>query len=159
MSLCVCSKRRTGKPITGEAISMHRKGIIAGVITAALCMMLYHADHCTAANDSAVIADAVACNVSVYAIDPDPKGINVRAAPNKNAAVLQIIPMIRTEPLWNSPLQTETGYSFVLRKECPQILRCRGKAGFMLHSSRYAPVPPRGKRPASSAGLIQGVLS
>lgn len=71
---------------------MHRKGIIAGVITAALCMMLYHADHCTAANDSAVIADAVACNVSVYAIDPDPKGINVRAAPNKNAAVLQIIP-------------------------------------------------------------------
>lgn len=72
---------------------MHGKEIIAGIITAGLCMMLYHARHCMAANDSTVIAGAVACNVSAYAIDPDPKGINVRSAPTKNAPVVQIIPL------------------------------------------------------------------
>jgi SH3-like domain-containing protein len=37
-------------------------------------------------------SDTVACGGSAYTIDPDPKGINIRSAPDKNSPVLDVIP-------------------------------------------------------------------
>lgn len=68
------------------------RGSIVGVIAAGVLSCGGIPVHCSGESSAFLPEGASACEVSVYAIDPDPKGINVRANPNKNAAVLQIIP-------------------------------------------------------------------
>lgn len=34
----------------------------------------------------------VACNLSAYVTDPDPKGTNIRSGPNKNASIIKTVP-------------------------------------------------------------------
>lgn len=69
------------------------KKTIAVVIAASIILTLFPAARNLAAQDAAQPADTVACAVSVYTIDPDPKGINVRSVPKKNAPVVQVIPL------------------------------------------------------------------
>jgi SH3-like domain-containing protein len=46
----------------------------------------------TSAELSPIPTAAVTCEGYAYTIDPDPKGINIRAAPDKNSPVLRVIP-------------------------------------------------------------------
>ena len=44
------------------------------------------------AESSSIPSGAVTCKGSVYTVDPDPKGTNVRSAPDRNSPVLIVIP-------------------------------------------------------------------
>jgi len=68
------------------------RGSIVGIIAAGVLLTWGLPVHCSGGNSPFMPEGTTACDVSVYTIDPDPKGINIRSAPNRNAPVLQIIP-------------------------------------------------------------------
>lgn len=62
------------------------------VITIWVLLAIYPLAGAMAAELSPIPPGAVSCTGQVYTVDPDPKGTNVRSAPNKNSSVLVVIP-------------------------------------------------------------------
>jgi SH3-like domain-containing protein len=54
--------------------------------------LLYPTARALPAESGPVPSAVIACEGSVYTIDTDPKGTNVRSAPDKNSPVLEVIP-------------------------------------------------------------------
>ena len=71
---------------------MNIRVVALRVIAVGVLLLVYPMAGAMSAELSSVPSGAVACEASVYTADPDPKGTNVRFAPQKNSPVLIVIP-------------------------------------------------------------------
>ena len=71
---------------------MNIRAVVSGVIAVGVLLLVYPVVGAMSAELSPIPSGAVACEGSVYTVDPDPKGTNVRSAPQKKSPVLIVIP-------------------------------------------------------------------
>jgi SH3-like domain-containing protein len=80
----------TVRAVISKAVIL--RAVISKVIAIGILLMVCPVVPAISAELSSIPSGAVACKGSVYTVDPDPKGTNVRVAPDKKAPVLQMIP-------------------------------------------------------------------
>jgi SH3-like domain-containing protein len=68
------------------------RAVTSRVIAVGVLLLVYPAVGAMSAELSSIPSGALACEGSVYTVDPDPKGTNVRSAPHKKSPVLIVIP-------------------------------------------------------------------
>ncbi|MGA2937880.1 MAG: SH3 domain-containing protein [Syntrophobacteraceae bacterium] len=68
------------------------KAVTSRVMAAGALLVVYPVVGAISAELSSIPSGAVTCEGSVYTVDPDPKGTNVRSAPHKKSPVVIVIP-------------------------------------------------------------------
>jgi SH3-like domain-containing protein len=73
------------------------RAVISKAMAAGVLLLVYPVAGAISAELGPIPSGAVACGGNAYTVDPDPKGINVRSAPQKGSPVLFVIPLDDTE--------------------------------------------------------------